>query len=140
MTIRWGIIGCGDVCEVKSGPALQKADGSELVAVMRRDGGKAEDFARRHGVARWTDDADAIIHNDDVDAVYVATPPGSHEEYALRVAAAGKPCYVEKPMARNVAECDRMVAAFEAAGVFPEQADRVSASPHPRSRCRLGSS
>ena len=117
MTTRWGIIGCGDVCEVKSGPALQKVRGSALAAVMRRDGAKAEDFARRHGVARWTDDADAIIHGDDVDAVYVATPPDSHETYALRAAAAGKPCYVEKPMARNTAECGRMVEAFERAGV-----------------------
>lgn len=117
MTIRWGIIGCGDVCEVKSGPAFQKSDGSELTAVMRRNATKAEDFARRHGVARWTDDADSIIHGDDVDAVYVATPPGFHEEYALRVAVAGKPCYVEKPMARNAAECDRMVAAFAEADV-----------------------
>jgi predicted dehydrogenase len=115
MAICWGIIGCGDVCEVKSGPAFQKADGSRLVAVMRRDGVKAADFARRHGVPRWYDDADKLIHNPEVDAVYVATPPGSHEELALRVAAAGKPCYVEKPMARNHAECVRMVEAFRAA-------------------------
>src|SRR5688572_2462882 len=114
-TIRWGIIGCGDVCEVKSGPAFQKCDGSALVAVMRRDGAKAADFARRHGVPRWYDDADKLIHDDEVDAVYVATPPGAHEHYALRVAAAGKPCYVEKPMARSYAECRRMIEAFRAA-------------------------
>jgi predicted dehydrogenase len=112
MAIRWGIIGCGDVCEVKSGPAFQQAEGSRLVAVMRRDGSKAADFARRHNVARWYDDADKLIHDSEVDAVYVATPPGSHEELALRVAAAGKPCYVDKPMARNYAECVRMVEAF----------------------------
>ena len=115
MEIRWGIIGCGDVCEVKSGPALQKADGSRLVAVMRRDAGRAADFARRHGVPRWYADADALIGDPEVDAVYVATPPGSHAELALRVAAAGKPCYVEKPMARNHAECARMVDAFRRA-------------------------
>jgi 1,5-anhydro-D-fructose reductase (1,5-anhydro-D-mannitol-forming) len=117
MAIRWGIIGCGDVCEVKSGPALQKAAGSALVAVMRRDGAKAADFARRHGVPRWYDDADKLIHDQEVDAVYIATPPGSHEAYALRVAAVGKPCYVEKPMARNYAECVRMVEAFRAANL-----------------------
>ena len=60
-TIRWGIIGCGDVTEVKSGPALQKAANSRLVAVMRRDGAKAADYAKRHGVPRWYDDADALI-------------------------------------------------------------------------------
>jgi 1,5-anhydro-D-fructose reductase (1,5-anhydro-D-mannitol-forming) len=116
-TIRWGIIGCGDVTEVKSGPALQKAEGSALVAVMRRDAAKAADYAKRHGVPRWYADADALIHDKEVDAVYIATPPGSHAEYALRVAGAGKPCYVEKPMARNHAECAKMVEAFRAKGI-----------------------
>ena len=82
---------------------------------MRRDGAKAADYAKRHGVPRWYDDADKLIHDPEVDAVYVATPPGSHLEYALRVAAAGKPCYVEKPMARSHAECRRMIEAFAAA-------------------------
>lgn len=113
MPIRWGIIGCGDVCEVKSGPAFQKATGSELVAVMRRDAARAEDFARRHGVPKWYSDAQALIDDPDVDAVYVATPVGSHLSYALKVAEAGKPCYVEKPMARSHRECVRMCEAFE---------------------------
>ena len=116
-TIRWGIVGCGDVAEVKSGPGFQKADGSELVAVMRRDGDKARDFARRHGVPRAYDRADALIEDPEVDAVYVATPPSSHLDLALRVAAAGKPCLVEKPMARNYAECLLMADAFAARGV-----------------------
>ncbi len=112
MDIRWGIIGCGDVTEVKSGPGLQLVEGSRLVAVMRRRADLAKDYARRHGVPSWSGDAEAVIGSPDVDAVYVATPPGSHLEYALRVCAAGKPCYVEKPMARSHAECERMVAAF----------------------------
>lgn len=115
MTIRWGILGCGDVCEVKSGPAFQRATGSELVAVMRRDRAKAQDFARRHGVPAFYDDADALIADPKVDAVYVASPPGSHLELSLKVAAAGKPAYVEKPMARTFTECWRMVEAFEQA-------------------------
>jgi 1,5-anhydro-D-fructose reductase (1,5-anhydro-D-mannitol-forming) len=116
-TIRWGIIGCGDVTEVKSGPAFQRADNSSLVAVMRRTGALAEDFARRHGVPRWHDDADAIIHADDIDAVYVATHPNSHREYVLRCAEAGKPVYVEKPMAIDHDECLEMIAACRSAGV-----------------------
>lgn len=116
-TIRWGIIGCGNVTEVKSGPALQKARGSALVAVMRRNGDLARDYARRHDVPKWYDDADALIHDPDVDAVYVATPPSSHKEYTLRVAAAGKPVYVEKPMALDFAECEAMIAACRATGV-----------------------
>jgi 1,5-anhydro-D-fructose reductase (1,5-anhydro-D-mannitol-forming) len=111
--LSWGIIGCGDVTEVKSGPAFRNVAGSTLVAVMRRDGAKAADYARRHNVPRWYDDAQKLIDDPEVNAVYIATPPGSHCEYALRVAAAGKPCYVEKPMARNTAECDRMVQEFE---------------------------
>jgi predicted dehydrogenase len=79
---------------------------------MRRDGAKAADYAKRHGVPRWYDDADRLIRDPEVDAVYVATPPGSHLEHALRVAAAGKPCYVEKPMARSYGECRRMIEAF----------------------------
>jgi predicted dehydrogenase len=112
--LRWGIIGCGDVCEVKSGPALYKTPGSRLVAVMRRDAERAADFARRHNVPRHYTDADQLIADPEVNIVYVATPPGSHRDYALRVAAAGKPCYVEKPMARTHRECREMVDAFAA--------------------------
>lgn len=112
--VRWGILGCGDVCEVKSGPALYNTPNSKLVAVMRRDGVKAADFAKRHGAAKWYDDADRLINDPDVNCVYVATPPGSHRDFALRVAAAGKPCYVEKPMARTAGECRQMVDAFAA--------------------------
>lgn len=115
--VRWGIIGCGDVTEVKSGPGLQKAEGSELVAVMRRDAARARDYAQRHGVPRWYEDADALIADDDVDAVYIATPPDSHLEYTRRAAAAGKPVYVEKPMARTGVECEQMVQACTEAGV-----------------------
>ena len=115
--VRWGIIGCGDVTEVKSGPGLQKAEGSELVAVMRRDAARARDYAQRHGVPRWYEDADALIADDDVDAVYIATPPDSHLEYTRCAAAAGKPVYVEKPMARTGVECEQMVQACTEAGV-----------------------
>lgn len=115
--IRWGIVGCGDVCEVKSGPGLYKADNSALVAVMRRNGELAADFARRHGVARWYDDGDKLINDPEVDAVYIATPPDTHMEYTCKAAEAGKPVYVEKPMARTLDECQTMINACEAAGV-----------------------
>jgi predicted dehydrogenase len=115
--VRWGIVGCGDVCEVKSGPGFQRAAGSELVAVMRRDRAKAEDFAQRHGVPRVHATAEALINDPDIDAVYIATHPDSHCAIALEVARARKPCLVEKPMAMNHAECLRMVEAFRAAGI-----------------------
>jgi predicted dehydrogenase len=116
-TIRWGIIGCGDVTEVKSGPALARARHSALVAVMRRDAGRARDYARRHAVAKWYDDADALVRDPDVDAVYVATPPHVHRDYVLLAASVGKAVYVEKPMALSSAECRQMIEACRVAGV-----------------------
>ncbi|HEY4090102.1 MAG TPA: Gfo/Idh/MocA family oxidoreductase [Luteibacter sp.] len=115
--VRWGIIGCGAVTEVKSGPAFAKVPGSALVAVMRRDGDKARDYAQRHGVPRWYDDAGQLIADPGVDAVYIATPPSSHRDYALRAIAAGKPVYIEKPMAMNHRECLDIVEAGRAANV-----------------------
>jgi predicted dehydrogenase len=97
--IRWGIIGCGNVTEVKSGPAYQKVVGFELTAVMRRDAEKCADYAKRHGVQKQYIDADDLINDPDIDAIYIATPPDSHMYYGLKVAAAGKPCCIEKPMA-----------------------------------------
>jgi len=116
-TIRWGIIGCGDVTEVKSGPGFQQAAHSTLVAVMRRNGELAADYARRHGVPKWYDNGQALIDDPEVDAVYIATPPNAHRAYTLAAAKAGKPVYVEKPMAMNFDECWAMIEACQVAGV-----------------------
>lgn len=107
-TVNWGIIGCGDVCEVKSGPAFNKVPNSRLVAVMRRDLAKAEDYAKRHKVSRAYDDASRIINDPDINAIYVATPPESHERYTIQALNAGKPVYVEKPVTINAETCRRM--------------------------------
>ena len=115
--VRWGIIGVGNVTEQKSGPGFQQAERSELAAVMRRNGDLAADYARRHDVPRWYDDADELINDPGVDAVYVATPPDSHSKYVVRAAQAGKPVYVEKPMARTALECEEMISACDEAGV-----------------------
>lgn len=106
--IKWGIIGCGDVTEVKSGPAFNKVPNSSLVAVMRRDAAKAQDYAARHGVPKWYDDAAQLINDPEVNAIYIATPPLQHEDYTLMAIAAGKPVYVEKPMTLNAAAAIRM--------------------------------
>jgi predicted dehydrogenase len=116
-TVRWGILGCGDVAEKKGGPALYKAEGSALTAVMRRDRAKAEDFARRHGAARVYDRAEDLLADGEVDAVYIATPPNLHCEQTIAAARAGKHVLVEKPMALDAGECDRMIAACREAGV-----------------------
>jgi predicted dehydrogenase len=103
--INWGIIGCGNVTEVKSGPAFNKVSDSSLVAVMRRDAFLAEDYAKRHNVPKFYSKAADLINDKDVNAVYIATPPESHAEYAIEVIKAGKPVYIEKPMALNYSEC-----------------------------------
>jgi len=113
--IRWGIIGCGNVTEVKSGPGFQKAADSALVAVMRRDREKAADYAQRHGVPKFYDQAADLINDPEVDAVYIATPPSSHCQLGLAAASARKPCLMEKPMAMNHAECLQLVEAFRRA-------------------------
>ncbi len=115
--INWGIIGCGDVTEIKSGPAFNKVPNSSLVAVMRRDAAKAEDYAKRHGVPKWYSNADDLINDPGVNAVYIATPPSSHKDYTLACLAAGKPVYVEKPVALNQDECLEMADASERYGV-----------------------
>jgi 1,5-anhydro-D-fructose reductase (1,5-anhydro-D-mannitol-forming) len=108
-TVAWGIIGCGDVCEVKSGPAFNKVPNSKLVAVMRRDEEKAEAFARRHHVPKYYSDASKLINDPDVNAIYVATPPSSHATYMEEALKAGKPVYVEKPVSTSAASCAKMI-------------------------------
>lgn len=115
--IHWGFIGCGDVTEKKSGPAFSNVEGSDVVAVMRRDASKAKDYARRHGVGKWYDNAYDLINDPDVTAVYVATPPGSHAEYAIAAMGAGKPVYVEKPLAASYKECLEINRISEETGV-----------------------
>jgi predicted dehydrogenase len=116
-TLNWGIIGCGDVTELKSGPAFNHVPNSSLYAVMRRDGEKAADYAKRHEVPVWYTVAQDLINDPKVNAIYVATPPSTHEMYTIEALKAGKPVYVEKPMALSAAECQRMGATPEKYGV-----------------------
>jgi predicted dehydrogenase len=109
--ISWGIIGCGNVTEVKSGPAFNNAPNSRLLAVMRRNAALAADYAKRHNVAKWYSLAEELITDPEIDAVYVATPPANHEEYVLRALEQGKMVYVEKPVTVSVESCERMMEA-----------------------------
>ncbi len=115
--VRWGIIGCGAVTEVKSGPAYQMTEGFEVEMVMRRDLEKARDYAERHHVPKFTDNALELIEDPTIDAVYVATPPDTHKDYAVLVAKAGKPCCIEKPMASNYEESLAILNTFENNGL-----------------------
>jgi len=129
--INWGIIGCGDVTEVKSGPAFNKANNSSLVAVMRRNAAKAEDYARRHNVPHWYNDANKLINDPEVNAIYIATPPSSHEEYAVAAMNAGKPVYLEKPMANTYA------AAYNIAKVAQEKNIKLVVAHYRREQPRF---
>ena len=115
--VVWGILGCGDVTEVKSGPAFARIPKSRVGAVMRRNGAKAADYARRHGVPRWYDSIDALLGDPEVNAVYIATPTNTHLPLTLEVLASGRPALVEKPMAMDGAEATRMMEAAERAGL-----------------------
>lgn len=109
--VRWGIIGCGDVAEHKSGPALYAVDRSRLVSVMSRNEDRARSFARRHGAARFYTNAEDLIRDEEVNAVYIATPPALHAEFTIRAAEASKHVLCEKPMAMSAAECEQMIEA-----------------------------
>lgn len=115
--IKWGFIGCGEVTEKKSGPAFNKVEGSSIVAVMSRSKEKAESYAKRHGVERWYTDALQLINDPEVNAVYIATPPSSHATYAIMAMKAGKPVYVEKPLASSYIDCQRVNRISEQTGI-----------------------
>jgi len=115
--IRWGIIGCGAVTEIKSGPAYQKTDGFHLAAVMRRDKTLVKDYAKRHNIEKYYSNADDLINDQSIDAVYIATPPDTHKLYGLRVAEAGKVCCIEKPLAPSYSDSKIILEAFEKAQI-----------------------
>ena len=115
--LKWGFIGCGEVTETKSGPAFSEVEGSSVVAVMSRSVDKARGYAERHRIARWYTDAQELIDDPDVNAIYIATPPSSHATFAIMALKAGKPVYVEKPLAANYEDCARVNRVSEETGV-----------------------
>ena len=115
--INWGFIGCGEVTEIKSGPAFNEVPGSRVVAVMSRNAQKARSYAERHNIAKWYTDAQALVDDPDVNAVYIATPPSSHATYAIMAMHAGKPVYVEKPLAASYDDCARVNHVSQITGV-----------------------
>lgn len=106
--IRWGFIGCGEVTEKKSGPAFSLIPGSSVYAVMSRSKEKAQSYAQRHNIPHWYTDAQQLINDPNVNAIYIATPPSSHATYAIMAMKSGKPVYVEKPLASSYYDCQRI--------------------------------
>ena len=115
--ISWGFIGCGEVTEKKSGPAFDEVEGSHVEAVMSRSEAKARSYAERHHIRKWYTDAQELIDDPDVNAIYIATPPSSHATFAIMAMKAGKPVYVEKPLAASYEDCARINRISEQTGV-----------------------
>ena len=115
--LKWGFIGCGEVTEKKSGPAFNEVEGSEVIAVMSRSEKKARSYAERHHISKWYTDAQELIDDPDVNAIYIATPPSSHATFAIMAMRAGKPVYVEKPLAASYDDCARINRISEQTGV-----------------------
>lgn len=115
--LKWGFIGCGEVTEKKSGPAFSEVAGSQVEAVMSRNLDKAKSYAQRHGIKKWYDDAQELIDDSEVNAVYVATPPSSHTTFAIMSMKAGKPVYIEKPLAASYDDCARINRISEQTGI-----------------------
>ena len=115
--LKWGFIGCGEVTEKKSGPAFSEIEGSTVVAVMSRSAEKARSYAERHDIKKWYTDAQELIDDPDVNAIYIATPPASHATFAIMAMKAGKPVYVEKPLAASYDDCARINRVSEQTGV-----------------------
>jgi predicted dehydrogenase len=115
--LRWGLIGCGDIAQKRVAPALRDLDNCRLVAVSRAQHDLAERFARQFGAGRWYRDWQDLLKDEEIDAVYIATPPHLHAEQTIAAAEAGKHVICEKPMAMDARECRRMIAASRSAGV-----------------------
>ena len=115
--LKWGFIGCGEVTEKKSGPAFNEVEGSDVIAVMSRSEKKARSYAERHHISKWYTDAQELIDDPDVNAIYIATPPSSHATFAIMAMRAGKPVYVEKPLAASYDDCARINRISEQTGV-----------------------
>lgn len=115
--INWGFIGCGEVTEKKSGPAFNEVPGSRVMAVMSRREDKVRAYAEKHHIRRWYTDAQRLIDDPDVNAIYIATPPSSHVTFAIMAMEAGKPCYIEKPLASTYEDCVRINRISERTGV-----------------------
>ncbi len=113
MTIRWGIIGLGDIAENNFLPALAKARDAQLISVYSRSAEKGRAFIAKHGVPRAYDRLDGMLADRELDAVYIASPNNVHAAQSVAASRAGKHVLCDKPMALTVADGERMIRAAE---------------------------
>jgi predicted dehydrogenase len=107
--LHWGLLGCGDISKKRIAPALITLENCELLAVARANYTLAESFAQEFGVKRWYKDWQDLIMDDEINAIYIATPVYLHAEQTIAAAKAGKHVLCEKPMALNAQDCERMI-------------------------------
>jgi myo-inositol 2-dehydrogenase / D-chiro-inositol 1-dehydrogenase len=110
MTVRTGVIGTGVMGAAHARWLANSISGCELTAVYDIDAGRADSVAAECG-ARVFDDPAMLIKDDGVDAVLVASSDATHEQFVLACLASGKPVLCEKPLAPDVAGCERVLAA-----------------------------
>jgi myo-inositol 2-dehydrogenase/D-chiro-inositol 1-dehydrogenase len=113
----FGIIGCGGIAATAHIPSIAEIPDATVVAVSSRSEVSAQRAAEICGLDIWFTDNQKVVDHPDVDAVVICTPPNVHAEWTIKAAAAGKHVLCEKPMARNLAECDEMILACHRAGV-----------------------
>src|SRR5437868_14600124 len=112
--LAWGLIGCGDIARKRVAPALRDSADCDFVAVSRERVELAESFAREFGARKWYTAWQKLLLDQEIDAVYIATPVNLHAAQTIAAAEAGKHVLCEKPMAMSTLECDPMIAACEA--------------------------
>ena len=109
--VKWGLIGAGDIARRRIVPALQDLENCELLSVCRSKSELAQSFADEFGIPKWFADWRDLLRDEEIEAVYIATPVYLHKEQTVFAAQNGKHVLCEKPMAMNPAECEEMIAA-----------------------------
>ncbi len=130
-TLVWGILGPGNIARAFAGQLPQSATG-RLAAVASRDPGRAARFAAEFGAQRSYGDYAELLADDEVHAVYVATPHPLHFEWSLRAIEAGKHVLCEKPLTLNHAWSMALVEAARRADVFLMEAYMYRCHPQTR--------
>lgn len=114
MSYRIGIVGAGVIATTHAA-AVRQLPNARLTGVMDRGSGRGQRIAPDTDT-RGADDIDVFLARDDIDVIIIATPSGAHMEIAVKAAAAGKHCIVEKPLDITLERIDRMIEAHEQAG------------------------
>ncbi|MDA8585476.1 Gfo/Idh/MocA family oxidoreductase [Rhodobacteraceae bacterium] len=129
--IRYAIVGAGWISQEAFMPSVSQTSNAQMTAIVTGNGEVASKLAEFYGIEHTSgyDGFDALLAGDAFDAVYVALPNSMHADFAIRALNAGKHAIVEKPLAISVGECEAMIAAAEANGVYLMTAYRLQCEP-----------